>query len=200
MQGCHTEAEACAPHYWSKRETQEAVSNIQLVSDMNVRLAYSELEHVIPAHIVLHSTWNKAKKSFLDLTTTLLLGCDDMDADAALIISNLHKLNFGQNEDQVKSKFEESFKGMNTIVEMRDPGAYERGHTQGNDIRKTTNVVFTIQFYSLYNIILQATKYLKKELSLEEGKQSHAPSRETVRLAFSSSYACRALPCNFLMC
>ena len=197
MQGCRTEAEACAPHYWSKRETREAVTNIQLVSDMNVRLAYSKLEHIIPAHVVLHSSWNKEKKSLLDLTTALLLGCDDMDADAALIVSDLRKLNFGPNGDQDKSKFDVFLKAMNTIVEMGGTGAHERRHTQGDDVRKTTNVVFTTQFNSLEEVILQTTKYLKEELSLEEGKHFHVPSRETVRLAFSPSHECRALSSKF---
>ena len=190
MQGCRTEAEACAPHYWSKRETREAVTNIQLVSDMNVRLAYSKLEHIIPAHVVLHSSWNKEKKSLLDLTTTLLPGCDDTDDDAALIVSDLRKLNFGSNGDQDKSKFDVFLKAMNTIVEMRGTGAHERRHTQGDDVRKTTNVVFTTQFNSLEEVILQTTKYLKEELSLEEGKHFHVPSHETVRLEFSPNHEC----------
>ena len=189
--------EACTPHYWSKRETLEAVSNIQLVSDMNVRLAYSKLQHILPTNIELHSSWNKEKKSLLDLTNALLLGCDDTDADTALIISDLRKLNFGSNEDQDKSKFDVFFKTMNVIVAMGDTGAHERRHPQGDDVLKTTNVMFTTQFNSLEEVISQTTKYLKEELSLEEGKHFHVPSRETVRLAFSPSHKCRALSSKF---
>ena len=79
------------------------------------------------------------------------------------------KLNFGQNGDQDKSKFDVTFKGMNTIVEIIGTGAHDRRHTQGNDVRKTTNVVFVTHLNSLDEVILQKTKYLKEELSLEEG-------------------------------
>ena len=196
VQDCIAKAQTAAPHYWSERETKQAVASIQLLSDMNARLAYSKLEQILPENIVLNSSWNSNKKSLLNLTTALLL-CPDSDADTASVVADLRKLNFGPNGDLDKSKFDAFFDAMNKVVELGGTGAHEKRHTQGDDVRQTTNIVYTTQFSSIEDVVSQTTKYMTDELSLKEGQDFHVPCLETVRLAFSPSHDCRALSRKF---
>ena len=97
-----------------------------------------------------------------------------------LIVSDLLKLNFGQNGDKNKSKFVQFFTAMNTIFEVGDTGAHEKRRTQVNDVRMTIDIAFTTQFNSLVEVVSQTVKYLKSKLPLEERKYFHVSSSETV--------------------
>ena len=193
VQGCRGEAEHNAPAYWSQRQTKEAVQSMRLLANCSSRLAYAKLNSILPSSIFLHNSWHTYQSKLFRTITSLLNGSDDLDKDTVLILSDLRKLNFGQNGDLDKSKFEIYFKAMDKVVEMKGSGAHEKRHPQGDDAEKTMKVVYTSQFTSLEEVIVATTEYLKNVQKVKEGIDFYVPSTETVRLAFSPTYECRAL-------
>ena len=69
---------------------------------------------------------------------------------------------------------------MNTVVEMGGTGAHEKRHSQGEDVVKTTNIVFTTQFNSLEEVVTKTSDHLKNELSLQERNDYYVPSLSRV--------------------
>lgn len=52
---------------------------------------------------------------------------------------------------------------MNKVVEIGGSGAYEKLHTQGDDIYEITEIVYFSSFTSMKEVIVKSVKYLKQE-------------------------------------
>ena len=151
---------------------------MRLLANCSSRLAYAKLQSILPSSIFLHNLWKAYERKLFRTITSLLNGSDDLDKDTVSILSDLRKLNFGQNGDLEKSKFEIYFNAMDTVVEMKGSGAHEKRHSQGDDAEKTMKVVYTSQFTSLKEVIVVTTEYLVNVQKVKEGIDFHVPSTE----------------------
>ncbi len=119
---------------------------------------------------------------------------------------DLCHLNHGQNSDCDVSKFKTFYKTIDKIVKMDGPGAQERRHAIGEDIERTTQILYSSEFdsseqvrnlfkfdhcqlpyISLSNVcsseVYEGTKKYLVNQGVEEGKDYHVPSIMTVCLA-----------------
>ena len=197
VQQCRSNAEAAAPRYLSRRETIDQITGLRLASSHNRRMAYAKLRMILPPNVTSHKVFSKVESKLLKETHALLSTCDNEKEELAIIASDLRHLNLGQNGDLDVSKFESFMSAVDTVVEMTGSGAHEKRHSQGDDVLKTTNVVYSSQFDSIEEVMEAAKKYLV-EKNLVEGKDFFVPSIETLRLAFSPSHEGRALSATFI--
>ena len=68
---------------------------------------------------------------------------------------------------------------------------------QGDDIHKTTNILYSAQCNSIDQVIAAKPNYLTDKLKLNKGIDFNVPSSETVMLAFLQSHESRALAAKF---
>lgn len=189
---CRGQAESTAPRFLSRQETDDAVKAIRSASGINHRRARATLAHILPEHILLHKSFDQHESRLLQSVTSLLLSTDDVDQEQAALLSDLRSLNVLAN-GTLESKFDVYWEAGEKVLEMSGGGAHRRRHTIGEDAERTVNTVYSPSINSLTQLANRIKKYLVEEKKLEEGKDFHIPSLESLRRQFCPSHENRKL-------
>ncbi len=81
--------------------------------------------------------------------------------------------------------------GVKEVIELSGSGAQARRHTLGNELQKTTNVVYTSSINSMSELRKKKIKYLTEERELVINVDLYVPSNEFLRRQFSPSHELR---------
>ena len=86
------------------------------------------------------------------MTSSLLQLVDNEAEEQAIVMSDLRHLNLGPNGDCDYSKFKTFYKMIDKVVKMAGSGAQERRHAIGEDVERTTQVVYSSEFDSVEQV------------------------------------------------
>ena len=153
---------------------------------MSVKHAYALLDGILPDNVVMNKQYTKDKRELLESVTFLLLPGEQDVEDEVKMLADLRSLNY--REGKLNNEYKVFMDGVKAVIEIAGSGAQSRRHTLGNDLQKTTNVVYTSSINSISQLMKRTIKYLVEDKQLEKGKGFLVPCDEFVRRQFSPSY------------